>query len=38
VKFSQALALLRQWRGVEPLLHEAALVDFSAVLAMPVRF
>ena len=24
VKFSQALALLRQWRGVEPLLHEAA--------------
>jgi DNA primase len=23
VKFSQALALLRQWRGVEPLLHEA---------------
>jgi DNA primase len=24
VKFSQALSLLRQWRGVEPLLHEAA--------------
>jgi DNA primase len=24
VKFSQALALLRQWRGVEPLLQEAA--------------
>jgi DNA primase len=24
VKFSQALALLRQWRGAEPLLHEAA--------------
>ena len=24
VKFPQALALLRQWRGVEPLLHEAA--------------
>src|SRR5437016_85091 len=23
VKFSQALALLHQWRGVEPLLHEA---------------
>ncbi len=24
VKFPQALALLRQWRGAEPLLHEAA--------------
>ena len=24
VKFSQALALLRRWRGVEPLLHETA--------------
>jgi DNA primase len=24
VKFSQALVLLRQWRGAEPLLHEAA--------------
>jgi DNA primase len=24
VKFSQALALLRQWRGTEPLLHETA--------------
>src|SRR5258708_1312422 len=24
VRFSQALALLRQWRGGEPLLHEAA--------------
>src|ERR1700704_6140521 len=24
VKFSQALALLRQWGGAEPLLHEAA--------------
>jgi DNA primase len=24
VKFSQALALLRQWRGAEPLLHEVA--------------
>ena len=23
VKFSQAVALLRQWHGVEPLLHEA---------------
>jgi len=23
VKFSQAVALLRQWRGVEPVLHEA---------------
>jgi DNA primase len=24
VKFGQALALLRQWRGAEPLLHQAA--------------
>src|ERR1017187_8563251 len=24
VKFSQALVLLRQWRGAEPLLHEVA--------------
>ncbi len=24
VKFPQALALLRQWRGLAPLLHEAA--------------
>ena len=24
VRFSQALALLRQWRGAEPLLHDAA--------------
>jgi len=24
VRFSQALALLRQWRGAEPLLHEVA--------------
>jgi len=23
VKFSQALALLNQWRGLEPILHEA---------------
>ena len=26
VKFPQALALLRQWRGVAPLLQEAAVV------------